>query len=213
VGDKSSSAGNQQERLSSGERRRWFLAGVIEGEGSFCISIKKHPTTALGYYVQPCFFLYQHETRRELLEMAREQFQAGTIYPKPGNPAVLVYAINSRRAVSQHVAPFLRTYMEHSARWSDIARFLEIVDLLERGTHREPEGLARIVRLAYAMNMDGKQRVRTLDEVLDRILRGHTPDVPGPGRRDGPTSVATRRARRNRNDLATQHELGSNKSA
>jgi LAGLIDADG endonuclease len=179
VGDNSTSAGNQQERLSSEERRRWFLAGVIEGEGSFCISIKKHPTTALGFYVQPCFFLYQHESRRPLLEMAREQFQAGAIYPKPGNPAVLVFAINSRRAVSQRVVPFLKQYMEFSARREDMERYLEVVDLLERGVHREPEGLARIVRIAYAMNMDGKQRVRTLDELLDRILRGHTPDIPG----------------------------------
>jgi hypothetical protein len=208
VGDNSTSAGNQQERLSSEERRRWFLAGVIEGEGSFCISIKKHPTTALGFYVQPCFFLYQHESRRPLLEMAREQFQAGTIYPKPGNPAVLVFAINSRRAVSQRVVPFLRKYMEFSARREDMVRFLEVVDLLERRVHREPDGLARIVRIAYAMNMDGKQRVRRLDEVLDRILRGHTPDAPGQERRDGPTSVATRRARRNRNGLATQLSAG-----
>jgi hypothetical protein len=140
--------------------------------------------------------------------MAREQFQAGVIYPKPGNPAVLVFAINSRRGVSQRVVPFLRTYMEFSARRKDLERYLEVVDLLERRVHREPDGLARIVRIAYAMNMGGKQRVRSLDEILDRILRGHTPDVPGPGRRDGPTSVATRRARRNRNGLATQLSAG-----
>jgi hypothetical protein len=67
-----SGADNQQERLSRIEARRWFLAGVVEGEGSWCLSIKKHPTHPLGYYVQPEFFIYQHRRRRELLEMAQE---------------------------------------------------------------------------------------------------------------------------------------------
>jgi hypothetical protein len=45
VSDNPSSAGNQQESLSSEEQRRWFLAGVIEGEGSWCVRIARHPTT------------------------------------------------------------------------------------------------------------------------------------------------------------------------
>jgi len=40
-GDNPYSAANQQESLSIHERKCWFLAGLIEGEGSLCISIKK----------------------------------------------------------------------------------------------------------------------------------------------------------------------------
>ncbi|MBC7098936.1 hypothetical protein H5T52_07435, partial [Candidatus Bipolaricaulota bacterium] len=53
---------NQQERLSKVEAKRWFLAGLIEGEGSFCVSIKQHPTARFGYYVDPEFFIYQHRS-------------------------------------------------------------------------------------------------------------------------------------------------------
>jgi hypothetical protein len=80
-----SGADNQQERLSSREQRRWWLAGFVEGEGSVCVSIKRHRTAAFGYFVQPEFFLYQHRNRRILLEMAAEEFGSGTIFPKPGN--------------------------------------------------------------------------------------------------------------------------------
>ena len=66
-----SSAVNQQERLSNQEQRCWFLAGLIEGEGSLCVSIKEHPSSRFGYLVQPEFFLYQHKIRRGLLELAR----------------------------------------------------------------------------------------------------------------------------------------------
>jgi LAGLIDADG endonuclease len=173
-------ADNQQERLSSEERRFWFLAGLVEGEGSVTLSIKKHPTARFGYLVQPEFFIYQHRCRRQLLEMAKEYFQVGRIRPKPGNPDVLVYSIMSRPALVRSVVPFLEACLEFSARRSDYESFLSAIRLLEIGFHRTPEGLALLVELAYSMNMGGKQRRLPLGDIVDRILRGHTPDTPRP---------------------------------
>ena len=180
MSENSGGADNQQESLSSEERRSWFLAGFVEGEGSVHVSIKRHPTLRLGYYIQPEFFIYQHRLRRELLEMAREYFRAGRIRPKPGNPDVLVHSIISRPAVTERVLPFLRTYMRYSARRVDYETFGHVVELLNRGVHRDPLGLAAIAQLAYSMNMRGKQRRIALEEILDRILRGHTPDTLKP---------------------------------
>ena len=73
------SAANQQESLSIHEKKCWFLAGLIEGEGSLCISIKKHEPLKLGYLIQPEFFVYQHRVRRGLLELAQEVFGTGGI--------------------------------------------------------------------------------------------------------------------------------------
>jgi LAGLIDADG endonuclease len=170
-------ADNQQESLSSTERRFWFLAGFVEGEGSVHISIKTHSRRPFGYYIQREFFIYQHRSRRQLLELAQNYFDAGRIRPKPGNPDVLVFSVISRKGIVARVAPFLARCMAMSARCDDYARFLRIVDLLEAGEHASPEGLADIVRLAYAMNMGGKQRRVPQQVILDRILRGHTPDA------------------------------------
>lgn len=169
---------NQQERLSKVEAKRWFLAGLIEGEGSFCVSIKQHPTARFGYYVDPEFFIYQHRSGRRLLEMAREVFGTGRIYPKPGNPEVLVFAITARRSLKEKVLPFVERYMVFSAKKKELQLFVEIVEALERKEHHSPSGLARIVEKAYALNAAGKgrERKRPLPEVLGRILRGHTPD-------------------------------------
>jgi hypothetical protein len=106
--------------------------------------------------------------------MAQEVFECGRIWPKPGNPDVLVLAINSRVQISAHILPFMRRYMRFSSRRADIALFEDAMYLFERGLHRQPGGLATIVEIAYAMNHDGKQRRRSMDEILDRILRGHT---------------------------------------
>jgi hypothetical protein len=173
-------AGNQQERLSSEERRFWFLAGLVEGEGSVTLSIKKHPTARFGYFVQPEFFVYQHSCRRRLLEMAQQYFQSGRIRPKPGNPDVLVFSIMSRPDLVRSVVPFLESCLEFSARSSDYESFISAIRLIEAGFHRTPEGLALIVELGYSMNMGGKQRRLPLEDILDRILRGHTPDTPRP---------------------------------
>jgi LAGLIDADG endonuclease len=179
--ENSDGAGNQQERLSSQEQRRWFLAGVIEGEGSVHVAIKAHRTVPLGFFVQPAFSITQHRCRRSLLEMAVEELQCGRITPKHGNEAVLVYAIHSRPLLQERVVPFLQRYMRFSARMGDFSRFMVILDLYEAGAHRNADGLAQIVGLAYAMNANGKQRQRPLEHVLDRILRGHTPDARGRG--------------------------------
>jgi hypothetical protein len=177
--DNLDSADNQQERLSSEEARRWFLAGVVEGEGSVCVSVVQHPTAPFGYQVRPEFFLYQHRSRRALLEMAQEYFGCGTIRPKPGNPDVLVYSVLSRALVSERVIPFLRLCEHFSARTADFQKFAAVLRLFDAGLHRTREGLAVIVELAYSMNMDGKQRRRPLSHVLGRILRGHTSGAPG----------------------------------
>jgi LAGLIDADG endonuclease len=172
------SAGNQQESLLNEERRRWFLAGLVEGEGSVTLSIKQHPTAGFGVYVQPEFFIYQHMLRRSLLEMAVEYFGTGRIRPKPGNPDVLVFSIISCPPLIRRVVPFLRSYADLSARCRDYELFCEAVELCVAGARRTRAGILRLVDIAYAMNMNGKQRRIKHEDLVDRILRGHTPDTP-----------------------------------
>ena len=177
-------ADNQQERLGSTEAASWFLAGFVEGEGSLCVSVKRHPTCRHGYYVDPGFFLYQHESGRALLELAQTIFGSGRISPKPGNPQVLVYEISSTAILRERVIPFFERYVvPFSCKRVTFARFKEILEAMERKEHLRDDGLAEIVRRVYAMNpaSKGRARLRPLDEVLERILRGHTSDIPSSG--------------------------------
>src|SRR5215468_4010510 len=124
-------ATNQQESLSIAEQQKWFLAGFIEGEGSVCVSIKEHATARFGYYVDPEFFLYQHRAYPELLELAKQMFGSGRVFPKQGNERVLVYALVNRRTIAEKVIPFLRSYMIFSPRKPIYDRFGEIVEAME----------------------------------------------------------------------------------
>ena len=171
-------AANQQERLSFTEQEKWFLAGFVEGEGSVCVSMKETPTRRFGFYVHPEFFLYQYRGYPQMLELARAMFGSGSMFPKPGNERVLVYAVSSRRAIALKVIPFLRAYMTFAPRRAIYDRYCEIVEAMERKEHFTREGMVRIVEMAYALNplSKGKARKRTMQEVIDRILRDYTPD-------------------------------------
>ena len=175
-GDNPSSAANQQESLSTHENRCWFLAGLIEGEGSLHIAIKKHEPLRFGYLVQPEFFIYQHQIRRGLLELAQSVFGAGSIRPKPGNEDVLVYSITTRLLILQRVLPFFERYMAFSHKMCDFHLFRDVVMAMENSRHRDPRGLVEIVKMAYQMNMEGKQRRRPIGEITERILRDYTPN-------------------------------------
>ena len=177
-------ADNQQERLGSTEDASWFLAGFIEGEGSLCVSVKRHPTCRHGYYVDPGFFLYQHESGRAILELAMATFGGGRIYPKSGSPFVLTYEISSTATLRDRVIPFFERYVvPFSCKRETFERFKEILEMMERKEHLRDDGLAEIVRKVYSMNpaSKGRARLRPLDEVLSRILRGHTSDIPSLG--------------------------------
>ena len=171
-------ADNQQERLLVTENFKWFLAGLVEGEGSLSVSLKQHPTAKFGFYIDPEFFIYQHRDARELLENAKTFFGTGGISPKPGNEDVLVFKITSRRSIIEKVIPFFERYMQYG---SEIKRrnfriFKEATIALENKVHKTLEGTLRLVDLAYSINHAGKQRKRPKQVVIDRILRDYTPN-------------------------------------
>jgi hypothetical protein len=64
--------------------------------------------------------------------------------------------------------------MRFSARVVDYEIFATAVDLVTQGRHRTRDGLVELVGLAYTINGNGKNRRVPQEEVLDRILRGHT---------------------------------------
>ena len=174
------SAGNQQERLSRDESAKWFLAGFIEGEGSLAVSIKKHPGR-FGFIASPEFFLYQHESGRRILELAQAMFASGSIVPKPGNRQVLVYRVASRAVLVERVIPFFERYVvPFTCKGAMFEGFRDIVYAMQRKEHLTPDGLIRVIERAYSMNPNskGRERLRTLPELRERILRGHTSDIP-----------------------------------
>ncbi len=164
-------ADNQQERSLISEKHKWFLAGFIDGEGSLCVSIKKHKNGKFGYLLDPEFFLYQHKDKREILDLAQMIFNTGRIYTKSDNPDVLVFSIDARQSLLEKVVPFFEKYMVFSTKFPDYQKFKKILLALNKKQHWTKEGMIELVEIAYSMNMNGKQRKRPIQEVINEILR------------------------------------------
>lgn len=172
---------NQQERLAVTEEAKYFLAGFIEGEDALRVNIQPHETSRFGYYVDPEFHLMQPHSGLPLLKLAQEVFGTGRIFPKSGSKNCYTFTIRCRRSLREKVVPFFEKYVvPFSCKREIFYRFREILEMMNQGEHRRPEGLARIVEKAYALNpaTQGKQPLQPLHEVVARILRDHTPDAP-----------------------------------
>lgn len=172
-------ADNQQETVVPPlELDPSWIAGFVDGEGCFCISIHRNPRYAkrsFGWQLHPCFQVYQHERHRAVLEGLQATLACGRIRPKGPRSSVLTYAVDALRDIRGSVIPF---FERHAlvVKQRDFRIFVDIVDGIGRGEHFTPAGFERLVRLAYAMNFAGKQRARPMEEVLG-ILRDCTPGL------------------------------------
>ena len=163
-----SGADNQQETVRSMLTLdpRWVV-GFVDGEGCFSVSIHRNPgaKSTGGWQVHPVFHVYQHESHRVVLEALVPMFGCGRLRPKGPNSSVWMYAVDSLRDLERHIVPF---FEEHQpvVKEVDFRNFASIVSAMRRKEHLETAGFERIVRLAFAMNANGKQRSRSIDEIL-----------------------------------------------
>jgi len=178
--DNPSGADNQQETsLSRVQLDPAWIAGFVDGEGCFSISVHKNAFMHRhrGWQLQAAFHIYQHCVNADVLESLRQYFECGYIYPKGPNSSVLTYSVTGLRNLSGSIIPFFEAH-KLWVKADDFIAFREIVWSMQRREHLRAEGFERIVRLAYSMNGQGKQRSRTLEEVL-----GGSSETPRQARR------------------------------
>ena len=165
-GDNATSGENQQETARPRLDPMWVV-GFVDGEGCFSVSVHQNPFVrqTRGWQLRPTFQVYQHERHREVLEDVISFFGCGRIRAKGPKSSVLTYAVDSLRDLEEGILPFFETH-QLVVKAADFRLFAEIVRSMRRKEHLTPTGFERAVRLAYAMNAQGKQRSRTLAMVL-----------------------------------------------
>ena len=166
--DNPSGADDQQETATSGSmlEPNWVV-GFVDGEGCFSVSIHRNPNARStgGWQLHPVFHVYQHVNARDVLESLVVFFGCGRLRPKGPNSSVLTYAVDSLRDLERAIVPFFERH-PLLVKQRDFRRFAAIVRAMRRREHLTASGFERAVRLAYAMNAAGKQRARTIDEIL-----------------------------------------------
>ena len=194
---------NQQERLDA------YIAGYVDGEGSFHVAVQRNPTTKARWQLVPEFHVSQCPERRQVLDLMAQRLGCGRIREnhRGSTDTTLVLVVRRREDLLLRVIPFFEMQPLLSSKHQEFVTFAHIVRAMDRGEHLRPAGFTRLFELAVAMNGGGRYR---------RIHRSgvQNPQRPYAEHRlaGGEDMVRSARRRaepgRTRNDLALGHEGG-----
>jgi hypothetical protein len=147
----------------------WFVTGLAEGEGCFCISFSLRAKLKTGLEVRPSFALALNERDLPLLRDLQIYFGCGSIRESRAD-RTFKYESRSTAELLEHVVPHFKAFPLRGTKLRSFKGFAAICQMIGQGDHLERDGLRQIVALAYETSL-GKRRhtqgqlLRVLDEV------------------------------------------------
>ena len=154
--------------LSQIKNTEAYVTGFCDAECCFSVAIKKNSSSRLGYRLDSLFQVTQHQENEEVLHLIKETIGTGKVKSKPGDNDLSILMVRNRQKILKYVIPY---FEEHKliTKSEDFQKFKEIVEKLDEGIHLDEEGLIHVIKLAYSMNMDGKQRRRDINSLIENI--------------------------------------------
>jgi hypothetical protein len=156
-----------------------YLAGFVDGEGSFNVSFRPRSDYVFPWKVSLCFNVSQRE--RAILEILRTHVGCGTMRQRADG--VWYFEVNTLEDLIQKVIPFFERFGFLSAKKQrDFAKFVQLAGLLSHGRHLTREGVIEVLRIRLEMNDGGKRRYLD-DEILKRFENPQRPYARRPRHR------------------------------
>ncbi len=147
----------------------WFVSGLTEGEGCFCVSFALRAKLRTGLEVRPSFSLSLNQRDLRLLRDLRAFFQCGWIRESKGD-RTFKYEVRSIADLLARILPHFERYPLRGAKARSCAGFALVCQMIEQGDHLQRSGLREIVDVAYGMNLGRRRHDRTtLLRVLDEV--------------------------------------------
>ncbi len=161
------SADNQQERLN--KINPWYVAGFVEGEGTFHVALYKDVKMKTGIKVIPEFHVNQSQLRLETLKAIKRYFNCGYLkqnHAKRKEDDTYVFVVRNRQDLMEKIIPFFQKYKFLSNKQKTFKLFRKIVELMNQNKHLTKSGVKMILNLAYKMNQQGKYRKKNKADLL-----------------------------------------------
>jgi hypothetical protein len=166
--DNPTGADNQQERLGS---TVWldaipldlghYVAGFVDGEGSFNVPIRRERDRSLPWRVSLSFNVSQLGVAAPTL--LRRVFGVGTIRGR--RDGVFYFEITKPNEIEARVFPFFDRFPLRGSKAEDLSIFRQITELVQTGRHLCAAGIEEILSLRAPMNRGGKRR-RSDSEII-----------------------------------------------
>jgi hypothetical protein len=135
----------------------WFVTGLAEGEGCFCVSFSVRPKMRCGLEVRPSFSLSLNERDRELLLGLQTFFGCGSIRESKAD-RTFKFEARSTYDLTRFVVPHFERYPLQGAKARSFRGFAGVCRMIEQGDHLRRDGLESIIAIAFEMNL-GKRRL------------------------------------------------------
>ena len=131
----------------------FFLAGFVEGEGSFNISLRRKSDYKVGWQVVMSFNVSQKDPA--ILQLLKIQLQCGIIKVRKKDDLHSL-DITSPQDIIQKVIPYFQNYPVLSdSKRRNFAIFCKIAEFINQGKHKTKIGLKQILKLREKIN-EGK---------------------------------------------------------
>src|SRR5437773_9712711 len=121
--DNASGADNQQERLDA------YIAGFVDGEGTFHVADQRNPSTRSGWQLVPEFHVSQAPERRQVLDLIAQRMGCGRICEnhRGSTDTTLVFVVRRRADLVERVIPFFEANPLVSSKQQEFVAFSRIV--------------------------------------------------------------------------------------
>ena len=133
----------------------YYLAGFVDGEGSFNVSFRRRVDYKIPWKISLCFNISQRD--RVILTLFKKHLECGSIRSR--KDGVYYYEVNNLTSILENVIPCFNHFRFLSAKKKrDFLKFKQIAEIMKEGRHLEYEGIEEILAIRNEMNDGGKRR-------------------------------------------------------
>ena len=138
------------------EKLGFFIAGFVEGEGSFNVSLRKKSDYKVNWQVVLSFNVSQKDP--SILYLIKKELGCGIIKTRKDGLHSLDVT-NSQEIVEKVIPYFIKYPLLSTSKIYNFNIFCEISKLVQSGEHRNLKGLKKVLLLREKLNKD-KGRTR-----------------------------------------------------
>ncbi len=133
-----------------------YIAGFVDGEGSFNVSLRKRDDHSLGWQVVLTLNVAQRD--KTVLALIKHYLGCGRLQER--KDGVWYFVVQNPTAIEERVIPFFRKYTFLSAgKKKNFSIFSQIAKVICKKDHLSNEGMMTVIKLRERLN-EGKGRKR-----------------------------------------------------
>ena len=142
----------------------WYIAGFVDGEGSFNVSFRQRPDHTIGW--QTVLTLNVAQRDKTVLALMKQHLGCGRLQAR--RDGVWYYIVTNPQSIQERIIPFFERFGFLSAKSKrNFSLFKQIAQLVFDKKHLTRAGLEEIARVRELLNEGhGRTRKYTIEHIM-----------------------------------------------